>query len=173
MRPNSAELMATLPRRRPRWLRPGWPPLLFLLLVLLLAGGGCGGDGGTEPKNDELSALVGDWRARRFVVTNKSNPEQAPDLIGDLNASFSINIQPSGLYTAILVYQGTPLTELGTLEIDGNEVVFHVETGQPRTNRSAYALVGSVLTLVGDTEFDYDFDGASEMAVATIELVRQ
>jgi hypothetical protein len=34
-------------------------------------------------------------------------------LIRDLGANFTLNIQPSGQYTAVLVLQGTPITEIG------------------------------------------------------------
>jgi hypothetical protein len=142
----------------------GW---LFLLGAL-----GCGGEGSVDP-DESLAALVGDWDATRLVMKSKANPEIAPDLVALLGAEFSVNVQPSGQYTAILVYQALPLTELGTLEVDGDEIVFHITVPAPDTNRSRFTLVGPRLTLVGDSEFDYDLDGTPEPAEATIELIKR
>jgi len=142
------------------------------LVLLTIAAQACGGDGGVGP-DTSLAALVGDWDATRLVMKSKANPEVAPDLIALLDAEFSLNVQPSGQYTAILVYQGLPLTELGTIEVDDDEVVFHISVPAPRTTRSRFTLVGPRLTLVGDSEFDYNFDGTPEPAEATIELIRR
>lgn len=149
-----------------------WSPryLLGLLPLLVL---GCGND--PVGADSSLEPLVGDWVAQRFVVRNLSNPDQAPDLVGDpaIGATFTLSIEPSGLYQAVLVYQETPTAELGTLEVDGAEIVFHINVPQPpTTSRSHYILSNGRLTLVGDTQFDFDLDGNAEDAEATIELVR-
>jgi hypothetical protein len=120
-----------------------------------------------------LAQFVGDWDASRFVVKSKANPEIDPDLIGDLAAEFSVNVQPSGQYTAILVYEGLPITEIGTLEVEGIDLIFHVAFPEAKTTRSRFTFAGPRLTLVGDTEFDYNFDGTPEPAEATIELIRR
>ena len=142
------------------------------LTVLALGVQACGGEGGVDP-DAALAAFVGDWDASRFVVKSKANPEIAPDLISALGAEFSVNVQPSGQYTAILVYQSLPITELGMLEVVGNEVIFHVSHPSARTTRSRFTFNGPRVTLVGDTEFDYNFDGTPEPAEATIELIRR
>lgn len=118
-------------------------------LVVLLAG--CGGDDPIRP-NESIAFLVGNWDAQRFLVESREDPTIKLELI-ELGAEFSINFQPSGQYTALLVYQGNPLTEIGLVEVDGSEVVFTVTHPSPRTSRSQYALTGSRLTLTGDTEF--------------------
>jgi hypothetical protein len=145
--------------------------LVRLATVLLLCPGawGCASDDPVDPEA-ELISLVGDWQADRFIVKNKANPSQAPELIGDLGAEFTLNIQPSGLYTALLVYQGSPITEIGQLDLDGTDVVFTVSYPAPSTSRSRYALAGNRLTLDGDTEFDFNFDGRGDPAEAHIEL---
>src|SRR5438270_4718894 len=97
---------------------------LPVTLLLGLSIVGCSGDNPLTA-NASLADLVGDWQAVRFQVTNKANPSQAPELIHDLGAQFTLDIQPSGQYTAILAYQGTPVTELGTLTVDQTDVVFH------------------------------------------------
>jgi hypothetical protein len=154
-----------LPRVAQRFLR-----LLGLPLILILST--CGDEGGVGP-DEALEAFVGDWTASRFVVRSRANPEIAPDLISALGAEFTVNVQPSGQYTAILVYQSTPITELGQLEVIGDELVFHVSFPSVRTTRSHFTFSGPRVTLVGDTEFDYNFDGTPEPAEATIELIRR
>ena len=147
-------------------------PLCFLCLAAVLAFSACGDGGGVGP-DEALEAFVGDWTASRFVVRSRANPEIAPDLISVLGAEFTVNVQPSGQYTAILVYQSTPITELGQLEVVGNELIFHVSFPTSRTTRSRFTFAGPRVTLVGDTEFDYNFDGTPEPAEATIELIKR
>jgi hypothetical protein len=103
-------------------------------------------------------------------VTNKANPAQSPELIHDIGAQFTLDIQPSGQYTAILAYQGTPITELGTLTVDQGDLVFSVTYPATDTNRSRLTLSGTHMTLDGDTEFDFNNDGKPEQATAHIEL---
>jgi hypothetical protein len=139
--------------------------IFFVLVVTLL---GC--SDGTVTANASVADLVGDWTATRFQVTNKSNPTQSPELIHDLGAQFTLDVQPSGQYTAILAYQGTPITELGTLTIDQGDLVFEVTYPASDTNRSRLTLAGRHMTLDGDTEFDFNNDGKPDAATAHIEL---
>ncbi len=145
---------------------------LSLLLAVCGVAAGCGA-GDTVAPDAALAILVGDWQADRFVVTNKANANQAPELIHDLGAQFSLNIQPSGQYTAILAYQGNPLTEIGLLELAQGEVVFHVSYPSAETSRSRYTLAGTRLTLDGETEFDFNADGKGDPASAHIELKKR
>jgi hypothetical protein len=156
-----------IPSRLPQFVR-----LLRLFgPCVALALSACGDGGGVGP-DEALEAFVGDWSASRFVVRSRANPEIAPDLISTLGAEFTVNVQPSGQYTAILVYQSTPITELGQLEVVGDELVFHVSFPSARTTRSRFTFAGPRVTLVGDTEFDYNFDGTPEPAEATIEPIK-
>ena len=139
-----------------------------LVLASLLVG--CGGDDPIRP-NESIAFLVGDWDAQRFLVESREDPTVKLELI-ELGAEFSINFQPSGQYTALLVYQGNPLTEIGLVEVDGNEVVFAVTHPSPGTSRSQYTLSGSRLTLMGDTEFPFSPSG-SDAAFAIIELTKR
>ena len=138
----------------------------------MVALSGCGGGGEVGP-DATLAQFVGDWDASHFVVKSKANPEIAPDLITTLGAEFSVHVEPSGLYTAILVYQGQPFVESGTLEVDGSDLVFHVAIPETKITRSRFTFAGPRVTLVGDTEFDYNFDDIPEPAEATIELIRR
>lgn len=143
--------------------------LLLLFAPIFWSLSGCSGEESVGP-DSSLSALVGDWQADRFVVTNKANPAQAPELVHDLGAQFTLNVQPSGQYTAILAYQGTPITEIGTLEVDRGEVVFHVSHPAPSSSRSRYSVTSTRLTLDGDTSFDFNGDGKGDPATAHIEM---
>ena len=133
---------------------------------------GCSGGDAAEP-TESVAFLVGNWDADRFVVKSKTNPELALELIKGLGAQFSVNIQPSGQYTAILVFQATPFTEIGIIEVKGDEMIFHVAYPQAETNRSRYTRSGNFMTLTGDTRFDFNLDGQTEPAEARIELHRR
>ncbi len=147
-----------------------WPLRLMLTLAPVLAS--CGEDTAVGPTQD-LEFLVGDWDATRFVVQSKANPEVAPDLIGGLGAQFFMNVQPSGQYTATLVFQASPITDIGLLQVDGDDVIFHVNVPSPAINRSRYTLFAGGMTLVGDTEFAFIPGGEPEAAVATIDLEKR
>jgi hypothetical protein len=141
-------------------------------IVLPLILGACSGDDALGP-NASIASLVGDWRADRFVVRNKANPAQSAELIRDLGAQFTLNVQPSGQYTAVLVYQGTPITEIGLLDVEGNEIVFTVSIPTPATSRARYTATSARLTLDGDTQFDFNLDGRPDPAEAHIELTKR
>ena len=95
----------------------------------------------------------------------------APDLIKALGAKFSLNVQPSGQYTAILVYQSSPFTEIGLLEMDGQEIVFHVSFPEAATTRSRLTTSGATqINLVGDTKFTFVPGSDPQPATATIDL---
>lgn len=105
--------------------------------------------------DSDLEFLGGDWDTTRFVVQSKANLEVAPDLIGGLGSQFFMNVQPSGQYPATLVFQATPVIEIGLLEVDGNDIIFHVNVPSPATNRSRYTIFADGMTLEGGTEFAF------------------
>jgi hypothetical protein len=146
-----------------------------LMLPLCLVAIGLVGCSGHDPvsANASVASLVGDWQATRFQVTNKANPAQSPELIHDLGAQFTLDVQPSGQYTAILAYQGTPITELGSLSVEQSDVVFHVTYPSSETSRSHLTLTSGRMTLDGDTEFDFNNDAKPDPATAHIELQRK
>ena len=147
-----------------------WTLLQILALVAVITS--CGGDTAVGPDND-LEFLVGDWDATRFVVQSEANPEVAPELIADDVVQFSLNVQPSGQYTSTLIFQRTPDTQIGLLEIDGDEIIFHRSFPSPHTDRSRYTFSPGRLTLVGDTEFPFIPGAEPEAAVATIDLKKR
>lgn len=151
-------------RKARRW--AGWRGAV--LLASLLAG--CGGEGvGPDPA---LSALAGDWDATRVVLTSVANPQVKPDLIA-LGASFRLNIQPSGQYTAILLYAQQSSTEIGTLSVSGSTLTMKREFPSRSTTAAVFALSGDRMTMDGDSEFDFNLDGTPEPALAHFELLRR
>jgi len=140
----------------------------WLAVVAVLAWG-CGGDA-TGP-DVGIAQFVGSWRATKLTLTSVANPEISPDIIA-LGAQFTLDVQPSGQYTAILIYSGQAGTEIGTITVSGNTVTLNREFPSPSTTTAVYAISGNQLTLDGDTEFDFNLDGTAEAARAHFELTR-
>lgn len=143
---------------------------LFLGLALLAAAA-CGDE--TVSADPALAALVGDWEATSLVVTNVANPAVAPDLI-DLGATFDLNVQPSGQYTAILIVALQSSTEVGQISVSGASVTLRptFPPGRAATT-GTYELSGDALLIQGTTEFDFNLDGTPEPALARFELIRK
>lgn len=150
----------------------GWLPRLLCLLVASAAVSACGDDDPLGP-DPALAELVGDWEARALEITNEANPSEVADLI-EAGATFTLNVQPSGQYTATLVFFGQPLTEIGQVTVDGSRITLDPSTpaDQPSTT-GTYQVQGDLFTLDGDTEFDFNGDGTAEAARAHFELLRQ
>lgn len=143
----------------------GWVILAALAFV------GCG-DGGTDPGVDPaLAPFVGDWVATKLVMTSVANPSVAPDLIA-LGSTFKLNVQPSGQYTAILIYAEQGATEIGNISVSGNTVTLNRVFPSRGTTHAVFAFSGNKLTLEGDTEFDFNLDGTPEPALVRFELVK-
>ncbi len=152
-----------------------WARRVFATSVLFFSaacGGGDGtgpGDGGSDPA---LAPFVGDWQALAMVLTNKANPSVAPDLI-QLGAQFTINVQPSGQYTAILLYMQASSTEIGRLSVAGSTVVLERTFPSAETSSATFQFTDGHLILDGDSEFDFNLDGTPEPAQAHIVLERR
>jgi len=144
---------------------------LALLLVLAVAAA-CGGEDPGVIVDPLVSPLVGDWSATAMVVTSVANPDVHPDLI-KLGATFTLNVQPSGQYTAILIYAEKSSTEIGFLSVSGNVVTMTRSFPDTETTTAIFALSGSRLTLDGDTDFDFNLDGTPEPALAHFELEKR
>jgi hypothetical protein len=128
--------------------------------------------GGVEP-NSSISALVGDWDATSLVITSVADPSIHPDLI-QLGATFTLNVQPSGQYTAILVYNGQPKTEIGQLSVSGDSITLQPTTpSSGASTTGSYQVNGNHLTIDGDTEFDFNLDGQPDPAKAHFELMKK
>ncbi len=148
---------------------------LWTLLVMAAAGAGCGADapGITEVEADPAVApFVGDWQADVLLITSKANPEMVADLIA-IGSTFTLNVQPSGTYTAVLTFQGVAQTEIGDLSVSGSTLTMDRTFPSPQRSISTFRFEGSNrLILDGDTEFDFNLDGTPEPATAHIEPVR-
>lgn len=140
-----------------------------ILSVAVLAG--CGGENGIVEPDPAIAPFVGTWDAEVFTVTNNANPTQVADLVE--SGSFDIVIEPSGLYTATLVF-GIPLVEIGQLSVSGNTFTLTPNDPSRPAATSDYTFVqADYLTLTGPTEFDFNLDGTPEAAEAHIELRRR
>lgn len=131
---------------------------------------GCSSDI-TEP-DPAVAPFVGDWVATQLVLTSVANPDVSPDLIEE-GAQFKLNIQPSGQYTAILVYAQQSSTEIGTISVTGNTITLARDFPSRSTTTAVYVLSGDHLTLDGETEFDFNLDGTPEPATVHFDLVRE
>ena len=125
--------------------------------------------GGPDPS---LAHLVGEWSATELLLTSVVNPDVALELIG-LGAAFKLHVQPSGQYTAVLLYAMQSSTEIGRLSVSGNTLTLNRDFPSPSVSVSVYALSGETLTMDGDTRFDFNLDGTSEDARAHFVLVRK
>jgi hypothetical protein len=143
--------------------------LIVLAAAVLLVG--CGGSDPTdvtEPDPD-VAPFVGTWEAVVFEVTNLADQDQVLDVVAI--GSFSLNVQPSGFYTATLVVEESLNVENGQLTVIGNSIRLGPTDGQATT--AEYAFLGpNRVELNGPTEFDFNFDGEPETARARIILER-
>ena len=163
MHPSTVAL-AVRARKCPRRL------LIVLAAAVLLVG--CGGSDPTdvtEPDPD-VAPFVGNWEAVAFEVTNLADQDQVFDVVAA--GSFTLNVQPSGFYTAVLhISGGQPIPENGELTVIGQSVRLSPTGGTGVT--AEYLFQGpNRVELNGPTEFDFNFDGEPEAATARIILER-
>jgi len=144
----------------------GWAGAVLLLGVLACGDDGVSVDGG-------VTQFVGDWTAEVLTLTNVANPEVVADLI-EQGATLTLNVQPSGQYTAILVFAGQASTEIGHVSVAGSTLTLHREFPDAGTTPGTFAFSGpDRFVLDGDTEFDFNFDQVDEPALAHFEYVRR
>lgn len=144
-----------------------------LLVAVALLAAACGGSGpaAIEEPDPAVAPFVGDWEATEFTVTSVQNSAVFFDVTD--GGSFTINIQPSGTYTAIIDFPNlvTPVVEIGQLSAVGNSVTLRPQGGPAAT--SSYTFEGADrLILDGPTEFDFNEDGDLDDAEAHIVLER-
>lgn len=143
-----------------------------LIALLFLAGGslaGCGEDALAPAEG--IEPFVGNWRATDLVVRSAANEDLRVDLLA-MGATFTINVQPSGQYTAILIFSQQASTEIGYLTVNGSTLTMKRDFPAPGTTTAQYSFSGDRLTLDGDTEFDFNLDGDADPAFAHFELIR-
>lgn len=150
-------------------------PPVFLLLSALTVGAVACGDSDPVSPNPEIDFLVGDWDAVRFEIAPNAAPDQSFDLIAE-GGSFSLNVQPSGQYTAQLTVQGLPAPpEIGTIDVEGDELVIRRTTPAPETvTRATYSeLASGRVVFSGPSQLDIDGDGTAEAITLEVEIVRE
>jgi hypothetical protein len=152
-----------------RWARS--PRLRNVLLFAALMTMACSGDKGTEP-DPAIAPFVGDWAAQSLVLTSQANPDISGDII-QLGATFTLNVQPSGQYTAILLYAGQSLTEIGSIEVSGSTVTLRQTFPSASTSAGVFSFEGGHLIIDANTEFDFNQDGTPESALAHFDLVKK
>ncbi len=143
------------------------------IIVLAVGLFSCGGDDPLEA-DPSLAPFVGDWSATSLVLASPVAPDLSVDLI-ELGSSFDLNIQPSGHYTAILVFAGQAQTEIGQISLSGSSaVILDRQFPTPSRDISTFVFEGpDRLILDGDTEFDFNLDGTTEPALAHFDLQRR
>ena len=142
--------------------------LLIAMGVLTLGAMGCQGDP-TEPDfNPDF--MVGDWLANSLVMTSVANPEVVADLT-TLGAKFTLSVQPSGRYTAILEGFGQSSSESGKLTVDGAFVVLMPEAPPGPESQALWERVGDSVILEGESDFDFNLDGTTEPAMLRQVLI--
>ena len=149
------------------------PPLsatfsALMILSLVFSLGSCSDDG-TGPSNKELEPLVGTWRATTLLLTNSANPDVSIDLV-EAGATFTISILATGQYSATLAAFGQTNTEIGTVEVSGNQVTITPTSPEGPPLVATFAFEGRTLVLDGASEYDFNQDGTPETALAHIEL---
>lgn len=141
-------------------------------LVMIMALSGCGDDGATGV-DPAVEPFVGDWDAQSLVLTSVADPNTAPDLV-ELGATFSLNVQPSGQYTAILIYLGQAQTEIGSVSVVGSTLTLNREFPDRGTTPGTFEFFGADrFILDGNTDFDFNLDGTPEAALAHFDFVRR
>jgi len=131
------------------------------------------GDTDAFAPDASLAEFVGMWDATALVLTSPVTPSVSADLIA-LGSTFSLNIQPSGQYTAILTFMGRASTEIGRISRAGKTVI--LDRTFPAASREISTFVFEAsdrLILDGDTEFDFNLDGIQDQALAHFELSRR
>lgn len=155
-----------------RMYRSGTPSRWIVALAVLF-GTGCGSSssGPVVEPDPAVEPFVGDWTAAEFTVTSSADATQTFDVTD--GGSFTINVQPSGFYTAIVDFPdlAVPVVESGQLSAVGNSITLRPQGGVAAT--SSYQFEGpDRLILDGPTEFDFNRDGTLDPANAHIVLER-
>ena len=126
----------------------------------------CGSDLSGPDLNPDF--MAGDWSADSLVMTSAANPAVTADL-GALGATFTLLVEPSGRYTAILEGFGQSSSEIGRLTVDDADVVLMPESPAGPESRAPWERVGDSVILEGDS--DFNLDGTTEPATLRQVLV--
>jgi hypothetical protein len=143
-------------------------PIQKALLAAVLLSLACGGDtDGTSPDTDQASPagiMVGSWIASSLTLTNKANQQQSGDIVEQFGAVFTLDVERSGRYLAILSAFGQSSSESGMLSVSGGILTMRRQLPSPSTNVSEISERGDDIVMDGDTDFDFNQDGTLEAA---------
>ena len=148
--------------------------LLTIWGVSTLGAMACGADpvDPEEPDDPEYNPgfMVGDWLADSLVMTSVANSEVVEYLVAR-GAVFTLSVQPSGRYTAILEGFGQSSSESGRLTVDGIYVILYPEIPLGSPSQALWERVGDSVILEGESEFDFNVDGTAEPATLRQVLI--
>jgi len=118
-----------------------------------------------------MEPFVGAWEATHFTVTSVTDLTSPITVVP--GGSFTIVVEPSGLYTATLAFEDVPVpgVEFGQATVDGSSLILDPQEGPSAVSTFVFDGPDKV-TLEGATEFDVNRDGEPDEAVAHIVLVR-
>ena len=141
-------------------------------LMAVLALYGCDEDALLGPPDPALAPLVGQWNGTTFHVAPQAAPGAGFDVIAQ-GGTFVLEIEPSGRYAAILESGGVVNGELGVITVDGNKMTQTPTSPPSDPSEVEWGMEGeNHLTLDGEGEFDFNFDGVPDPAIVHIELDR-
>lgn len=107
------------------------------------------------PRPEALQPFEGTWRAVSLEVVETAPPNRSQELIS-LGASFTLDIQASGGYTAILTTDLGSSVEIGKLELQETSVTFLREyPDRSREQGTLELLSADTLRLSGATRFTF------------------
>lgn len=157
------------PRRGAR--RATLLPTAFVAAALSLLSA-CSSGGGSPTDPGPLAPLVGSWTATSMVLTSKNDSTVSADLIQGYGASFILDVQADGRYSATLSYAGqTAQAEQGTITATGSSLTLDPDGSDPPRD-GTWSLEGGTLVIDSETSFDFNFDGTPESAFLHLELQR-
>ncbi len=140
-------------------------------IIAVVFAAACGGDGGddngspTAPPgggSGDLSAVVGSWRADSIVVQPKANPAVSREIVSADGVVFTLNVQSSGSYRATLTAFGQSSEETGTVRLQGNRILFTVQSPVPGASEGTFSRDGNRLIMFGDLVLDFNQDGTPD-----------
>lgn len=139
-----------------------------LVLVATLAAG-CGDEDPTGVEDGlTIEDLVGSWIATSVTHTNKANPAETFDIVGAGGEVRSTIL--TGGRARTWVEFGSSMDEWDSLATLSGTIITSVPTEAGRPTRTwEFTLVGGVLTLTDDGEFDFTLTGATP--VSTTEVI--
>ena len=154
--------------KRPLFHIQNWLRLVSLLGAVTIGPTACGSDPNDLDLNPDF--MVGEWLADSLVMTSVANPDVVTDLT-ELGAEFTLSVQPSGRYTAILEGFGQASSESGELTVDGEYVILRPTSPPGPVSQALWERVDDSVILEGESDFDFNLDGTTEPATLRQVLV--